>query len=663
MIPYAGYDTTLAGGCDGERPDACTRCIARDSTCVYEPHTKTHKDDLLREIETMKAEQAGLQDQHLELQGINAGLEIDKKSLQHREHVQSVILDILTNNGHDREIIRRLRSGDSLESVAEWLVSQPELHKHIRTLPESRQDLVDIVRRVEDLYNAYDPTSPLAEPSYHWTHVTKSTVLVHHLFKLYFTWVHPVHMLFSEADFLTSFQNNNTVYCSSALVNAVCAMACHLLDNPLPSASSKDLAQRTSYQDAMKLRDGFMVEARSHLLPGSYSQMTTIQAFAVMFLVELSLGKARSATAYLRCAADHLRKRQTSEQSDDAVKLSYWGVHTLTTAWCGVTYQKPFSPESPKSDISFPDVFNGNEWQSYRQTRDEEGEPKRPGWGILTACYQAKLYRVVHDTINLYCGARGKATATAVVACFKRYMDWLEQLPPQFKSIGKDEEPLPHVLFLQYVFLKPSIVAFRLIACSIQYRTAFVQLIIPLLESDLFSPSDADQLRGMLVSYAREGLEMAKRSCQLYSSRYHMPLETFCIIHLTQAMLDYAVLDATVTQLSVDCLNVLQRTQDGFSLCGPLQQLFRQALADHEISVPSGIEHRLGSANRYGVDDILDACTRLSYTQPTDQILPFLQSTIATSWAQEWQIQIDQAGRGPSVSGRSAMPISSLINP
>ena len=317
--------------CDGERPEPCSRCISRDWRCVYEPHTKTHKDDLLREIETIKTEQAGLQDQHLELQEINATLVRDKLSLQQREEVQSVILDILTNNGHDKEIIRRLRSGDSQDSVAQWLLSQPELRRHITTLPQSLQDLVDIVRRVEDLYNAYDSTFSLAEPSYYWTHVTRSTALIHHLFKLYFTWVHPVHMLFSEGDFLTSFHDNDTTYCSSALVNAICAMGCHLLDNPLSDASSRDIATRTAYQDAMKLREGFMVEARSHLPPGSYGQMTAIQAFAVMFLVELSSGKARNATGYLRCAADHLRKRDSSDQSDDAVKLSYWGIHTLTT--------------------------------------------------------------------------------------------------------------------------------------------------------------------------------------------------------------------------------------------------------------------------------------------------------------------------------------------
>ena len=189
-----------------------------------------------------------------------------------------------------------------------------------------------------------------------------------------------------------------------------------------------------------------------------------------------------------------------------------------------------------------------------------------------------------------------------------------------------------------------------------------MQLVIPLLESDLFSTSDADQLRGMLIGYAREGLEFVQRSCMLYSSRYHMPLETFCILHLAQAILEYEMADESVSKLAVDCFDMLQRTRDGFSVCGPLQQLFRQAVTEHGISLPAGFEDRLGSADRYGVDEILDACTRLSYMQPTDQILPYLHSAIATGWAQEWQKQIDIPRRTNSASGRSAMPISSLIN-
>ena len=292
---------------------------------MFEPHTKTHKDDLLREIEEIKAEHAGLQE-------ATSLLQKDKDALQAKEDAQSVILDILENNGHKHEIVRRLRHGEPRESVAMWLLGQPELRKHLRSMPPSHQTILDLVKRVEGLYKAdQGPAQPLAETAHRWTQVTKSRTLIRHLFELYFTWVHPIHMLFSEVDFLASYHSGDDTYCSNSLTDAVCAMACHLLDNPSPGSKPRDRDSMSGYEDAMQLHGAFMAEARSSLVPDTYTRMTSIQAFAVMFLSELSSGKARSATGYLRCAADHLKYSKADGQSKEALQLSYWGVHTLNT--------------------------------------------------------------------------------------------------------------------------------------------------------------------------------------------------------------------------------------------------------------------------------------------------------------------------------------------
>lgn len=69
----------------------------------------------------------------------------------------------------------------------------------------------------------------------------------------------------------------------------------------------------------------------------------------------------------------------------------------------------------------------------------------------MTACEQAKLFRIVHDTINVYCGARGKATAGAVIGCYKRFLDWKANLPEAVRHVDEGSQPLSHVLCLQYV--------------------------------------------------------------------------------------------------------------------------------------------------------------------------------------------------------------------
>lgn len=253
-------------------------------------------------------------------------LQESTKDLEKMHQDQSVILDILTNNGHVDEVISRLRTGETQDSVAQWLQGRPELTPFIGSMPGSEQSLLAVVGRVEKLYNSTNRSNAQYAPR-RWTRVTNSPILIRHLFELYFTWVHPVHMLFGEVDFLKSYSDGDEVYCSDALVNSVCAMACHLLDSPAPGLLSRDA------RDRINLRDGFMAEARNLLKPGKELPMTSIQAFAVMYLVELSAGKARTASSYLRCAADNLSlPPDSSQHAEESLQLSARGIHTLNTS-------------------------------------------------------------------------------------------------------------------------------------------------------------------------------------------------------------------------------------------------------------------------------------------------------------------------------------------
>ena len=109
---------------------------------------------------------------------------------------------------------------------------------------------------------------------------------------------------------------------SASLVNAICAMGCNLLE-------SEDVSDRRNRRDAATLRDGFMNEARANLTPSSYSHMTSIQTLAVMYLVELSSGKARKAIGYLRSAVDNMKNSTGPPLSEEANEITVWGLHTL----------------------------------------------------------------------------------------------------------------------------------------------------------------------------------------------------------------------------------------------------------------------------------------------------------------------------------------------
>ena len=252
-------------------------------------------------------------------------LEHQNQDLQEASDWQRTILDTIGSSGHDSEIIMRLRAGHSHQSIADWLCQQHPISRSLNLVPPSERSLVDIVMNLEKHYREEDGLSRTGTPSeaeFNWTKVTSSQIIIGHLFDLYFTWVHPVHMLFSELDFKHSFRTNDTTYCSSPLVNAICAMGCHLLENDKYDTMRKDV-------DILTLKDGFLNEARENLLPDSYHLMTSVQTFGVMYLVDVGSGKARSATGYLRSAVENLKSTNGDNQSAEARELSEWGIQTL----------------------------------------------------------------------------------------------------------------------------------------------------------------------------------------------------------------------------------------------------------------------------------------------------------------------------------------------
>ena len=369
----------------------------------------------------------------------------------------SIILDILTNNGQVDEVIERLRTKEDFESIARWLRTKPELREYAERNRETDFSLVDVVKRVESLYYRANlvHADGISQPAIQWTRVTEKQALIDHLFELYFLWVHPHHMLFSETYFLDSYHKGDDAYCSSPLVNAICSMACHLLDRDVT----------TSFQDVSdleQLQSAFMQEARANISPSDHQDMPTLQAFAVLFLAELSSGRARNAVTYLRCAADNLLGQDVDSQADGALEMSRWGIHTLNTSvsvmaipykiadngsmWCGFTYQKPFNPQSPDVKNFFKLDEGSNDLYVYA---NQQNHPRAPGFAIMTATQQTMLFRIVHGTINMYCGANGRVVAQRFLKSYRDYLDWKENLPSALQIFQK-ENPLPSVLALQY---------------------------------------------------------------------------------------------------------------------------------------------------------------------------------------------------------------------
>ena len=330
-------DLASAIQCDGVEPNPCSKCVQRRITCAWEPHTKESKDDLIQQI-------MDLQSRNKDITELSNKAEGERRDFQQTNEWQAIILQTMGQNGHDREIIKRLREGQSYQNIADWLVAQDPNYQNLGLEPSTHHTLTEAVRIFEAQCHSYDGLQRTGVPNTvgtPWTSVTADHRLIGHLFDLYFTWIHPVHMLFSELDFKRDFRESKTsqatTYCSSSLVNAICAMACHQLDPE--KIEERGFLDVRRGMNAATLREGFMEEAKKGLIPGIYNDMPSSQALAVMYLVEWSSGRARSALGYLRSATEGL-KPPYGNQSEEAIQLTYWGIKTL------VTYASDFT-ESP----------------------------------------------------------------------------------------------------------------------------------------------------------------------------------------------------------------------------------------------------------------------------------------------------------------------------
>lgn len=79
------------------------------------------------------------------------------------------------------------------------------------------------------------------------------------------------------------------------------------------------------------------------------------------------------------------------------------------------------------------------------------GTARRPGHFLVTAFEHAKLFHLVHETILTYCGNRGRVAAVELFQLYDRYLRWLAELTESVRTVKEDDNPLPHVIFLQCV--------------------------------------------------------------------------------------------------------------------------------------------------------------------------------------------------------------------
>lgn len=563
------------------------------------------------------------------------------KDLKEKNTWIEQILAALVSNGHGSEVANRLRSGESYRTIAHSIGADADIPD---LSPNSEQWLSEALMDYDmDSSGERDSETGLIHGR-DWTGVTSNESLVDHLVALYLTWVHPVHMVFSENHFIASYGTKSNLYCSAALVNAICAMGCHVYDPAGDEGTELEM-------DPKILGEKFMDEARSLIRPEIHHRMSTIQTFAIMFMVDLASGKGSRASTYIRLAAENLNTRMETQYSTEAMEISKWGIYALNVGWSGATYQVPSISRMPSKEV-FSNVrmdMHNPLWRFYRRTGDFS-IPERTSSAMQTAAEYAKLSLLIHQTINAYYDSQGiKLTAKDILGQYKNYLGWKEALPEELSNVSLEDQALPHVISLH-----------------VHYYAALVILFRPLLSLTQISKRTRHHIQEITLENASFGVEILRMYRTLYTCRYQPALQNFSLLHLCDALVRFAP-PPTNTQTIGFCLEVLKEAADdrgGFAVCGPLQETFRQTALECRVPLPDNIGELMGHAE-YGSDDILDACTRHTYAQPVDQIIQNMCPTIDKDFSDEWTKMIENRAeeetRASTDTGRY-MQINSLLN-
>lgn len=273
---------------------------------------------MIREIQRLQHTNLNLEQERDKLGERNEHLEQEVDTLSEENGwIERIIRSLQHNGSQGTDTINRLKRGESHQAIAKSLgrplvggndepVSPTTEHRISQAIDQYHKHLVE----------THDPR--------YWTSVTQDPQLIEHLVNLYFTWIHPTHMVLDERRFMSSFRSCSDVYCSPSLVNIICAMSCHLLhDIDADNDQTRDAVD--------SLRNRFIDETRGLIKDADYHKTTTVETFAIMFLVEFGSGQGLKASSHLRLAVEALLEKQSLDQAQESEEVGAWGILTLHT--------------------------------------------------------------------------------------------------------------------------------------------------------------------------------------------------------------------------------------------------------------------------------------------------------------------------------------------
>ena len=205
-----------------------------------------------------------------------------------------------------------------------------------------------------------------------------------------------------------------------------------------------------------------------------------------------------------------------------------------------------------------------------------------------------------------------------------------------------------------------------------EYYVAICQLFQPLLNFSGFTVSARDYLASVASQCAGDGIQLLQQYQATFGNLYQTPLQPFCLVHLCDSLIRNGSLESAAT--IEFCLKSLHEALPRFPYIGPIQAMFCQSVQSLGHSLPDNLVDLMGGRTQYDPEELLDACGRLTYAQPTDLLLDRLDHSIAEDFEAEWRRYIEERGgsegsKSPASSkgsdtdaGSRRLSINSFIN-
>ncbi|KEY68738.1 hypothetical protein S7711_00609 [Stachybotrys chartarum IBT 7711] len=445
--------------CSALRP-RCGRCAQRNLTCAYK--TVSMSDD-------------------------------EQEEMRHRNTLFEELYTTLRTGSEEqvRTILRRIRSGVDVEAVVSDDVDQDENSDPSQDLLlapgakdpvygqtlEERTDTPSAAKAdsaVSDVDSFYQASQlhPLEPLSYQyaavsvvyttpyrtseitdlrlrsmkasrWTNVTSDDTLVQRLFQIYFSFDHPFIAVLHMDHFLDDLLAGRDRYCSSLLVNAMLAKACH---------GHHGLTQFQQYCNTRALGEAFLTEARRLLnieIEADRQRVTTVQAAALLLVCGLVNGVSDSETGYiptfvimgrsLKLFQPQINNQCPAERS--VLATTAWGVYGLQGHYAFHHRQAPLHGQVPKLSLpGYPEASQlfGQIWVRY------------PSADLTQELYHGQVCRALAEFRMMLCGMAQKKFGPArsgsrfnaldAISYIHKLERWYNDLP---EALASDKIVLP----------------------------------------------------------------------------------------------------------------------------------------------------------------------------------------------------------------------------